>query len=232
MAIHKYGYLILTNNLIDDTDPTKQLKINLSNISSDTTVILTVPDVSTEIIGNDTNDILTNKIIQGPSNTIDANNLKTTTNSVNISEAESPSIGQVLTAISETSAKWQNPQIPSLWMNMEGIVSTPNMSLLKEYYGSKTTLTASVIFDITETGNSGNSIFSNLSNCYMYATCSKNTTAINSIPYASIIPPVDNKKVIVNVNTGNTGNILIGGSYNGMTSNTTLCTVYLYIMGV
>lgn len=223
---------MLLNNIVDNTDPTKQLRLDLSNISSSKTRTLTVPDASTEIVGTDTKNVLTNKTIQGSSNIVDANNLKTNSSSVNISSASPPISGQVLTATSDVSATWQNIQIPSIWMNISGVVTTPNISLLKEYYGSKNTSTSSVTFDITTTGNMGTSIFTNLSNCFIYASCSKNTTSNNSIPYASIIPPTDGKTVTVNVQTGNTGSILIGGNYNGMTGNTTTCTVYLYIIGV
>lgn len=107
MSTHKYGYLRLTNNIIDNTDPTKQLKIALDNISTATTRTLSVPNASTTIVGTDTSDVLTNKTITATNNNVAANGLKSATTVVTVSSATAPSSGQILTAISSTGASWQ-----------------------------------------------------------------------------------------------------------------------------
>lgn len=52
--------------LQDDTDTTKQLKFELSGITTATTRTLTVPDASTTIVGTNTTQTLTNKTITAP----------------------------------------------------------------------------------------------------------------------------------------------------------------------
>jgi hypothetical protein len=59
----------------DDSDTTKQLKIQASGISTGTTRTLTAPDASTTIVGTDVSQTLTNKTISGSSNTISNINL-------------------------------------------------------------------------------------------------------------------------------------------------------------
>lgn len=233
MTTHKHGYLMLTSNLIDNVDPTKQLKISLTNISPSTVRTLTVPNANTTMVGTDTTDTLTNKTIQGSTNIVDANNLKTTGTSVNISSAVPPTSGQVLTAATTTTATWQTPPVFNVYLNNLGTVTNPSVTSLKQWYGHATTSTGTIIFDVTINGSDGTAIFTNLSTSYLFTSCRKNTTSNNAIPFSSIqtVDP-SNKTVTVNVQTGNNGSILIGGSYNGMQANASSCDVYLYIIGV
>ena len=74
-----------------------------------TDIVLTLPSSASDtLLARNTTDILTNKTIQGSTNIIDANNLKTTGAAVNISSSAPPLSGQVLTATSATTATWQN----------------------------------------------------------------------------------------------------------------------------
>lgn len=114
MSTHKYEYLMLTNSLIDDVDSTKRLKLSLTNISPNTTRTLVVPDANTTIVGTDTTAILTNKTIQGTTNIVDANNLKTTGAAVGVAASAPPTTNQVLTATSATAATWQAPTADNL----------------------------------------------------------------------------------------------------------------------
>lgn len=54
----------------DNVDNTKKLQLSLSNISSDTMRIITVPNANTTIVGNDTIQTITNKTIDAVSNSI------------------------------------------------------------------------------------------------------------------------------------------------------------------
>lgn len=57
-------------SLQDDGDTTKQLKFQLSGITTATTRTLTVPDANTTLVGIDTTQTLTNKTISATSNTV------------------------------------------------------------------------------------------------------------------------------------------------------------------
>lgn len=233
MSVRKIGYLSLTNNLIDDIDKTKQCKLSLNNISTGTTRTVNLPNADTTLIGTTTTDTLTNKTIGGSTNTVDANNLKTTGTAVNVSAAAPPITGQVLTATSATAANWQTPSPFNIYLNNLGTVTNPSISTQKQWFGHATTSTGTVVFDVTTTGANGTAIFTSLANAYILTSCKKNTTSNTAIPFSSIqTTSADNKTVTVNVQTGASGAILVGGNYNGMTANSTLCDVYLYIIGV
>ena len=111
MSTYKVDNIRLVDTLIDDTDPTKKLKLSLANITTDTTRTLIVPNANTTIVGTDVFQVLTNKTITDPSNIVSASNLRTTTTDIIISGADAPTSGQVLTATSPTSANWQTPNI-------------------------------------------------------------------------------------------------------------------------
>ena len=232
MTTYKHGYLMLTNNLVDNNDHTKQLRISLSNITTNTTRTLTIPNGNTTLVGTDLVQTITNKTIQGSTNVVDANNLRSTTTTVNVSSSTAPSSGQILTATSSTTATWQDPK-PTTYFNDSGTVTNPSLSSLKQWYGRVTTSTGTATFDLTVNGAGGTAIFSNLASCYIFTSCSKNTTSVTAIPFSSVrsLDP-SNKTIIVNVLTGNTGSILIGGTYTGMQVNASSCDVYLHVIGL
>ena len=64
MATHKHVNLMLTNCIIDNLDPTKQLRLDLTGITTDSTKTLIVPNTDTQIVGTETTDTLKNKNIQ------------------------------------------------------------------------------------------------------------------------------------------------------------------------
>jgi hypothetical protein len=59
-----------------------------------------------EVIDSNSAQAVTNKIITGHTNLIDASNLQTTSASVDVSSAGPPTAGDVLTATSATTAEW------------------------------------------------------------------------------------------------------------------------------
>jgi hypothetical protein len=69
-----------TTQIVDETDATKILKIQVSGISTGTTRTLTAPDASTTIVGTDTTQTLTNKTL-GSTNTITGATAASFTNS-------------------------------------------------------------------------------------------------------------------------------------------------------
>lgn len=108
----------LTTFVINSTDATKRLTFSLGGASASTLLTLstnqtvnntlTFPNITDTIVTKSSTDTLLNKTIQGTTNIVDANNLKTTGASVNISGAAPPSTGQTLKATSATTATWQN----------------------------------------------------------------------------------------------------------------------------
>tara|TARA_R100001163_G_C5068136_1_gene207975 strand:+ start:893 stop:1852 length:960 start_codon:yes stop_codon:yes gene_type:complete len=76
-----------------------------SNQTQDRTIIL--PDADDELTCVNHSQTLLNKTISDPTNTIGANELRTTGQSVVLDTATPPSAGQILQTISPTSATWQ-----------------------------------------------------------------------------------------------------------------------------
>lgn len=94
--------------IIGDLDPTKRMQFQVDSLLPTTTTrTLTVPNADTTIVGTDATQTLTNKTITAASNTVSADFLKTTGADVNVVASPPPSIGDVLTATSATTATWQ-----------------------------------------------------------------------------------------------------------------------------
>lgn len=89
------------------TDPTKKMKFDASSIPTGFTRTFTVPTTDTTLVGTDEIQTMTNKIISDSTNTVGANELRTTGASVNIDASGPPSTGDVLVATSATTAEWQ-----------------------------------------------------------------------------------------------------------------------------
>lgn len=78
----------------------------ISQISN--TGTLTLPTTTTTLVGRTTTDTLTNKTINSATNTIGADQLRTTGSPVVIGTSAPPTTGQTLVATSATTATWQS----------------------------------------------------------------------------------------------------------------------------
>jgi len=90
---------------------------------------------------------LTNKTIVGSTNYVDANGLKTTTTPVYTGAAVSPSINQVLMAISATAATWQTPS--NVTATQSGYMSFTDKNILDNITSSTQSLTNKTIIGST-----------------------------------------------------------------------------------
>lgn len=61
---------LLSTSIVDENDKTKAVRFDLSNISSETERLITIPDQNFEMVGDTTNQVLENKIIDGTKNTL------------------------------------------------------------------------------------------------------------------------------------------------------------------
>jgi len=92
--------------IIDNVDDTKRLQFEISGITTGTTRILTVPDTNDTITVLDETQILTNKTITSTTNSVRASELATTGASVIITGGAPPEVGQILRAVTSTTASW------------------------------------------------------------------------------------------------------------------------------
>lgn len=83
-------------------------------------------DATGTVVLRDTTDILTNKTLTSTTNNITANSLLSSTTTINISSANSPTVGQVLTANSPTSASWVSPSGNPGSTGSSGTITTTN----------------------------------------------------------------------------------------------------------
>ena len=107
------------------TDNTKLCIFNLEDATTSTTTTLnivqtdnrtiTFPDITDTLTSKNSIDNFTNKTITDNSNNVSSNSLKTTGTSVNVSNANPPTIGQVLQATSSTTAVWADIQSPNIY---------------------------------------------------------------------------------------------------------------------
>ena len=77
----------------DDIDGTKKMQFQLSGLTGNSTVTLTVPNASTTIVGTDVSQTLTNKTITDSTNNIMAKSLKSATTTIDVSASTAPSTG-------------------------------------------------------------------------------------------------------------------------------------------
>ena len=100
-----------TTIISDDIDNTKQFRFQAEQITTGTMREYVVPDGDTTLVGNDYAQTITNKTITGNTNVVEAHWLATNLggNVVTIDTANPPIAGQVLSAITSTSAAWLNP---------------------------------------------------------------------------------------------------------------------------
>jgi PKD repeat protein len=100
--------LPLTAKTITDLQTDSQSRVNSHGLLTSVT-----HGVLGNIVGTSDVQILTNKSIIDPTNSVMAKYLQTSTGNIDISSSDTPSIGQVLTATSPTTAKWQSLAAPS-----------------------------------------------------------------------------------------------------------------------
>ena len=147
---------------------------------------------------------------------------------------DSGSIDDVIKKDSGNNIVWgTSPALSTVYLNNGGVVTTPSPNTIKYFHAYGTTSTGGITFLITDNGTgSGNDVFTNLSNCFIQVSASKNTTSNTATPFASIRNISGSHTVIVNVKTGNSGGILIGGTYTGMQDNASAAVVYISIVGI
>lgn len=132
-----------STNIVDNVDATKKLNFSVGGASSGSIMTfssnhtgnrtVTIPDASTNLVGTDISQTLTNKTLDATSNVISATKLHSATTAVDVSTATAPSSGQVLTATSGTVATWQTPAVVGVITNYEVSVSTVTSTTSTSY---------------------------------------------------------------------------------------------------
>lgn len=121
--------------------------------------------------------------------------------------------------------------IGSTYFNRDGVITTPSLSNIITYHAYTTTSTGTITIPITDDGTGGgNAVFSDLSTCFISAIARYNTTSNTATPFVSV-RNISGNNILLNVHTGNSGGILIGGTYTGMKDNSNTVTVYLTVVG-
>jgi hypothetical protein len=83
MSLFEIDNISTSCKIADDADITKKINLNLTGLTTNTTISLQVPTVNTKLIGNNTTDNITNKTIDASTNTItniDNNDVKNNAN--------------------------------------------------------------------------------------------------------------------------------------------------------
>jgi hypothetical protein len=93
---------------VDTGDDSKKMKFDVSGVTTATTRTLTVPNVSDTIVTLAATQTLTNKFASSATNTIGANEIRTTGASVVVDTAAPPTNGTFMLASSATAASWGN----------------------------------------------------------------------------------------------------------------------------
>lgn len=234
MTTRKFDHLRLGAGLVDNTDTSKRVNFSFASIPTATTRTMIFPNDDTTLVGDDTTQTLTNKTITGATNTVEANSLKTTGTAVTVSTAAPPTTGQVLTATSATAASWQTVSGGSLsvYLNQSSTTTLTPLSTLKQYYGRGASSTSTITFNVTVDGTVGGTpIFSDLNTAYkvLGSECSQSGSNGPVINVQNITN--GGRQLTVRIRRGNSGSILVGGTYQGLTDSTINCTVNIYILG-
>ncbi len=91
----------------DNVTAAKKFRFEADVLNSATTIFkMPAGNTITTLVGNDRTQSLTNKTITGTTNTVRATQLSTTGSDVVITSAAPPTAGQVLTALTATTAQW------------------------------------------------------------------------------------------------------------------------------
>lgn len=148
--------VIINSGLVDGRDVSAEFDGTDSHIAASSGV----HGVSGNVVGTSDSQTLSNKTISSSTNTIGANELRTTGASVTIDSSAPPSLGNILTATSATNATWQAPgftPIPNFFVNETGAFSTTSATYVVVGPGAGTnTMTITpgagtwyVIFNVT-----------------------------------------------------------------------------------
>jgi hypothetical protein len=107
----EFGGINSNTPIIDETDHTKKMVFDCSVIPTGTTRTFVMPASDGNVLTDDSTDILINKTLTDSTNNLVARSLFVGSGSSAVSTytATVPSIGQVLTATSESLAAWQTP---------------------------------------------------------------------------------------------------------------------------
>lgn len=100
---------VLTTPEINDTSLDHQYIFAVNELTADRTITLPLLTTGDTFVFEAHAQTLTNKTISDASNTVGANEIRTTGASVVVDGAAPPTSGQVLTATSATTANWQTP---------------------------------------------------------------------------------------------------------------------------
>jgi hypothetical protein len=126
----------------DDVTAAKKFRFEANVLNSATTIFkMPAGNTITTLVGNDRTQSLTNKTITGTTNTVRATQLATTTSDVVISAAILPVVGQVLTSITTTTAKWKDIVLPTGYVDMQTVSSNTTVTTTSTTYTDLDTVT-------------------------------------------------------------------------------------------
>lgn len=225
--VHNPGYLDVEQGLISSSDKTKVAQLHFKQ-PANSNVTLSLPNQTTDLVGHNTSDFLTNKTITSTTNTVTANSLRTQNGSlINVSNSNPTTSGQILVTSTTANANWVTPGQTFFYNG--NTVATPSISILRQWHGVASTSNGEAIFNVTTTGTAGGlTIFTSLTNCYMQATARMNTSDALSTPLVSI-RSVTGDQVVVSVVIG-TVVVLASGSTMRFNTGQTV-QVYLSVFG-
>jgi hypothetical protein len=220
----------VTTYIIDSSVNSKRLNFQLSGASSNSTMtfnsshttdrILTLPDLTDNLVSQNSTDTLTNKTINGSTNTVTASLLKSQSTEVSISGSQAPQSGQLLIATSTTNAVWKDPKFND---NIFQVVSSTDSSKYLKITANGTSSTNTTILsnqttnriltlpDITDTLVTKSST-DTLSN--------KTLTGSNNVVTASLLKSQTTEINIANSSAPQVGQILMATSTTNATWQT------------
>lgn len=204
----------------DDTDPTKLFQFQASSIPTGTTRTFTVPSTSTTLVGRDTIDVITNKTITDPSNTVTANALRTATASVDGSaSAQPPGAGYVpTTGVGGTTFTWA--------LAATGSVTSVGLSAPADVFSvSGTPVTSSGTLTLAKVSQTQNRVYASPNGIAGVPTFRTLVVADlpTGIPNANLL----NSSITINTSGGISGggSVSLGGVLNLVGSGGTVTSV-------
>ncbi len=126
------------------------------------------------------------------------------------------------------------PASPSLemWQNRNGVVTNPSATDLIHYSAYGETLTDTLTIYITDDGTpTGTQLYLNLPSCvYICSGEYQTATPLTQSPIVSV-DTVTGNSITFRVLTGNSGPIVLLGTYNGLKANTNQVRVHVIVVG-